>query len=61
MEKTPNILNYMRYTVIKIYIAKLKKPEETGKARNFVHQKLRTDRKDNEIYGRESCTLIFFP
>lgn len=44
MKKTPNILNYTRYTVTKkILQARLKKPEKTGKTRNFVHQKFYTD------------------
>lgn len=62
MKKTPNILNYTRYIVIQNILHVLKSQRRQEKleilsARNSVL----TPRKDREIYGRESCTLMFFP
>ena len=63
MKKSPNILNYTRYTVTKrIFQARLKSQKRQEKleilsTKNFIL----TSRKDIEIYGRESSTLMFFP
>lgn len=62
MKKNPNTLNYTRYIVIQNILQDLKSQRRQEKleilsARNSVL----TPRKDREIYGRESCTLMFFP
>lgn len=62
MKKTPNILNYTRYTVIKNILQDLKSQRRQEKLEILpTRNSVLTPRKDREIYGRESCTLMIFP
>ena len=62
MKKTPNILNYTRYTVIKNILQDLKNQRRQEKLEILpTRNSVLTPRKDREIYGRESCTLMIFP
>lgn len=62
MKKTPNILNYTRYIVIQNILQDLKSQRRQEKLEILsTRNSVLTPRKDREIYGTESCTLMFFP
>ena len=62
MKKTPNILNYTRYTIIKNILQDFKSQRRQEKLEILpTRNSVLTPRKDREIYGRESCTLMIFP